>query len=361
MRKTIGLFGAYWIRNYGDDLMALIFAKAFSEAGFEVCAYGMKGYEGAFGLRTTNSIAQLVEQSHYIVLGGGGFMVPRPVKPGPGYHRQMDIASKELAILAKERNIPFYALSVGGSGKGVHAHQIPPGWQFLLKSAKAITVRNEADIPLAREFCSNVFHFPDVVWLAPSISRQTLTPYKKENAVILQRATIELRDFRSLLRWIHRTPKFKIREWNLRREVSRLGFRATHVEPLIKEGRNGNLTDNMLDILDKLRSCRAIVSPTLHLGVSSLSFGNAFLSWHGNEKTRTFMSEVGIETFCGPDPRAVAEKLKSLEHNSTKLLLNRDQITEFQSGAQEHIKVFLEMINSDAYSSNKKLNGVQSD
>lgn len=54
-RKSIGLFGCYWIRNFGDDPMGLIFAKAFSDDGFDVCAYGFKVYDGACRLQTVHS------------------------------------------------------------------------------------------------------------------------------------------------------------------------------------------------------------------------------------------------------------------------------------------------------------------
>ena len=166
MRIRIGLFGSYWNANFGDDLMGLLFTKFLTERCYDVTVFRLFGYQDIHNIHKVNDIESLVGKADAIVIGGGGLLVPKILRSR--YDHEMDALSAKLALNAKKRNSPIYAISVGGNGKGVTRQHIPPGWKALFNQTSLITVRNESDLGLAREFCDDVHHFPDILWLTPS-------------------------------------------------------------------------------------------------------------------------------------------------------------------------------------------------
>lgn len=342
-KHTVGLFGTYWIANYGDDLMALLFAKHLREAGHDVLVYGLNGYEGQFGISVTNDAKALVEQSDVLVLGGGGYLVPRAVKFTSSFHCRMEEACHTIASRVRQQAKPLFAVSIGGAGEGTQPEQLPPGWRALLKEMRGITVRNAGDVTLAKQFCDDVEHHADVVWLAPELARPEPTTPLPDNTILMNYPVI--RDDpspRAWARWARRELP-----WILRRKALERRMPGHQVQPMpahVTAHGQATMMDNMLLILDKLRQCPVVVSNALHVGMTSLAAGNGFVSFHGPAKTRVFMEEVGIDGFCGDSLPCVAQRLSDWNEVRQRCGIDGVKREHLQSNARNHIVRLLEWV-----------------
>ena len=66
------LWGAYQQGNFGDDLMAWVFARGIKKLGHSVKVFGLSPSEAEdFGLETATSIDEALEEADAVVLGGG--------------------------------------------------------------------------------------------------------------------------------------------------------------------------------------------------------------------------------------------------------------------------------------------------
>lgn len=328
--KRIGIFGCYWVHNFGDDLMALLCAQAFQQQGHEVSVFGLSGYDEAAGVKQVSDIGAFLDASDVVVIGGGGFLVPRPVQTE--FQLTMERHCQVLAEGLRARRIPFYALSIGGTGQDVKASDLPPGWQALLGQARGITVRNEADVPLAKQMCEHVRYAPDMVWLAP-----TLMDFEPQSPPGLRR-----RLALNVAATSARREKANPRVVWLKRLLPH--FRVTEVPASVNENPAQSDYQGLRDILENLHGCDVIVSSKLHLGLTALSFGNSFVSFNGPAKTRALMKQIDLDAFCGSSIVSLLSKLTQTYFRPGSTALSPAQLRELQDQARNHFEFFFEMV-----------------
>jgi len=159
-RRRVGLFGNYAGQNFGDELMAVMFAKTLQSLGISFTVYGLGVHYGErYGFPVVSSATELVRMSDVIVAGGGGHLQP---------HRGISshFASELDALLntCNDRSIPILCFSIGGAGLPLEKLR-PPGRRQLLERAEWCTLRLRSELPLLLHAGTAGTHHEDVVWM----------------------------------------------------------------------------------------------------------------------------------------------------------------------------------------------------
>ena len=75
----IAIWGSYNHGNYGDDIMAIQFAKALMDEGFEPWVYRLdKDLADRFQIHSTSSLDELLDESPICLIGGGAMLESGP-------------------------------------------------------------------------------------------------------------------------------------------------------------------------------------------------------------------------------------------------------------------------------------------
>lgn len=304
-RPVIGLFGAYWINNFGDDLMALIFAKNLRKLGYEVLIFGLNNYENPYGAQVEKKFDSFLESIDCLIIGGGGFLVPK--KLTSSYDLDMDKKSQKLAATVKHKRIPCFAVSVGGNGSlAVEKEDLPKGWRELLGSCNAISVRNEKDLPLANKFCQDVEFNDDVVWLSKTLlTNQSGNSYRDYGQLLVNLSGKGRRGkiFGFLIQSC--SPFYNLKFIEISTDLSRKKNCSTPGEPVE-------------EILHKLINADLIISTKLHIGLASLAMGGRFVSVLGPPKVQALLRSLNADYFGG----SVFENLRFITYLISKKVLD---------------------------------------
>jgi hypothetical protein len=75
---TVGLFGYYGRHNFGDDLMAMLFARAIQNCAAECLVFGWDAaLARRYNVQATRALDEFVTRSDLVVYGGGGALLPQ--------------------------------------------------------------------------------------------------------------------------------------------------------------------------------------------------------------------------------------------------------------------------------------------
>lgn len=344
---TVGLFGAYWIDNFGDDLMALIFSKEIRSWGYEVVVFGLEHYGNPYGIHTVQDFDEFLEKSDVFVVGGGGFMVPKEIRSD--YDRKMDSRCRKLADCAETKSIPTFAVSVGGDGGRKPVEEIPEGWRKLLGSCSALSVRNMSDLSTASELCSEVEYHEDIVWLARDILVDSSRKKDEAQNLIL----VTLNDSKST-NLMYRVLKFLALMFHSDCKVERFDARVDRTSKGWGDESEKLGQENfwrMQSMLSRLASVRVFISNKLHVGVVAVSFGSSFLSLFGPPKAKAFLENIRMNAHFKNDLLGLVRFFFTYCIRPRKLRLNDLEIAKRKEGARGHfvfIRSKLESLDGEA-------------
>lgn len=156
----IALFGNYGARNFGDDLMAVMFGRYLAQSGADFAVYRPGGHSpDASGFPVADSIEALLEGKDLVVYGGGGSLCDRS--------RQSEAYESErcrLIEVARRKGLPVGGFSIGGTGR--LPQPLRPFQRSFLQAVRCLSVRNPQDVSWIREAAPGlpVEYYPDIVW-----------------------------------------------------------------------------------------------------------------------------------------------------------------------------------------------------
>jgi len=291
----IALFGFYSFRNFGDDHVAVVFDRILAERGIEVRVLGPRsGYADLLEGERVDDCSSLLAGADMALFGGGGVFVPTfktPLRYGE-FGRQVE----EFIALCRAGDIPIHAISVGSSGSA-GLPLTPPFRQALFEAVDSFTVRNPEDLHLLEEGGKEGEYHPDILWLTPSFfpgERHGDGPFTV--AVNLQNPRRRLRAalrrlILSLVTALNRTTRFIFIDTDIGAAGAPHAFRPFRMCRNHASYTFSNWEDDLAQILQ----CDLVVSNKLHLGLVAMSYGIPFLSFRGQEKTRTLLANLGRE------------------------------------------------------------------
>jgi polysaccharide pyruvyl transferase WcaK-like protein len=121
----IGIWGSYNYGNYGDDVMAIIFAKAMEKEGHTPIVYRLNStIANNFGIKVTNSLLEFMNETEVVVIGGGGMLVSTSRIRSLINHvdKEFENDFNRLQSLLIKDSKPVIAVSIGGDGLGAKAY-----------------------------------------------------------------------------------------------------------------------------------------------------------------------------------------------------------------------------------------------
>lgn len=290
-----GIYGAYSQGNFGDDLMALMFAHEVLKSGNQPLIYGLSPAACSLpGCQTTQNFDEFLDKSKCFIYGGGGILTVNSVKASFQNLMRQEIFS--LISHANKNKKTIGVFSVGS--KGLNKLMPVDYAQMLLSSASVATVRLKSD--LSWPFLpSNSYSYPDCVLclmhhLEMPLSKPVKSLRRRRIAVNLSKRF----GYFSLGIFCLLTFILPIDVIYIAAHSSERGFGSDFQVPVnliryLPRIHNYRI-NNALSALSELASYDAIISHKLHVGVASMALGATFFPNSGNLKVLAFFTELGI-------------------------------------------------------------------
>lgn len=322
----VAIFGSYNHGNYGDDLMAILYARIIKDMGHEVIIYRFAEDLGkSYGFLTTNSIDELIKDATFCIIGGGAFLASTHLPMSDVF---FDLEEQCLALknTCEKYNCPIYGISIGGEGYGERT-ALGLGRTQLYSSAifKGASVRIEGDMKLLQFLQKEAIYFPDVLWqtsnywnaekktddnkfnIGINLSDDQLTKKIVEKLMLVKNiANINLTFFR-----LHR-PQYNLNYEYFHHSDSANIKNITYTTPE--------------EFIPFLANQDLVISAKLHLGLTGLSYYVPFISLLGQGKTTALLKSIGFNRFILPPSRKKIIKLiYDITFNKSSILLNEKE------------------------------------
>lgn len=281
----LGIFGSYSTGNFGDVLMALLYAnkaKSLSNVS-DVVVFGIdEELAEKHSVFTVKDVSKFVESVDAIIIGGGAILsLPAIVS---GYRKKLVSQLNELIRFVENRGIPLAFFSIGSAGEGVANSTV---WQLVKLSSRHSTVRLRGDLedlaPIRR-----FGYAPDVVLCANQSNYKlikkeavgfNLTPKQGFflGPVILLMGALFRRKI--IFFETHSSPTFQTDYMPPRWLIELFSNVSFHV------------CKDPFEVVRTLRTVDCLVSYKLHLGVAAMSVGCKVIFDQRNKKVMEFILE----------------------------------------------------------------------
>jgi len=351
--KKIAIWGDYGHGNYGDDIMAVMFALELKNNGYDPIVYNLDSYiSGKYQISTTSSLDVLIRDASICVIGGGGLLV------GDNYIR---ILAKKHAFLfeysfyllekaLKKYDCPCFALSIGGNGNGSKTH-LPYFRKRFWKNGncKFATVRLKEDISLLSTLNVKVEYIPDVLLSIPFMFNVKKTDNTKHDRVKVGLNLIE-KDCKKLIEKSIEVARLRPSTdfYFIKSHLD--GYKTTY-EALPPTFDLPNLHhfkyDDPINMINFISSLDILISSKLHLGVTALSLGVPFYSYQGKLKTRSFLRSIDSNFASQADdsPEKIMSLIKSHDNiYDYSKQFNDIKLKDDMQKSRTHFKILLSNI-----------------
>jgi len=332
-RPVVGLFGYYSAGNWGDDLMARVFAQLAGESGADARVFTTNPDSAYFaGLTTLSDPAKFVEASDVLIYGGGGILSTAHDDESP-FARAID----SILSAAHHAGKDIHVLSIGGSGST--ATELPRFVSRLIRTAGRVTVRNRRDLDTIQQHRDDAECHEDVLWLLPRLQHLSVSGPR--------RPTVAINLTPRGRRWFERAGYWMFRVVRHLRPGLRFVFiesqQLTREAPdtALHAGLSSPEADAAL-----LAEIDLIVSGRLHLGLVCLAYGKPFLSVFGHPKTRLMFENIGQPEFCLSPWSSMLLPLRFLSRRFTNRALQpiRFAPSEFAESAEGHARIVRHLV-----------------
>ncbi len=284
--SAIGIFGFYSWMNFGDDLMARMFADEVIQVGHKPILFfeGNELPEAFAGLEVEGSIKHFVEKCDKIMVGGGGILSAETGRKSPIFYKFRD-QTLELVRKAEEMRKPLAAFSVGGNGIGgdIGLH-IGIASLLTSRNTEVVTLRLESDSALIEKTGMAYEVGPDIVYsskLAEQASHKPLNGRKLRIGLNLYDRKPD-RIIKKLLNCLPGAIPITVSTGEIERKLV-----TSDREEIRYEG-------NLEDYMGKLVSLDLLITCKLHLGITALMHGIPTILFFGPQKAQACYREAGL-------------------------------------------------------------------
>lgn len=337
----VAIWGSYHYGNFGDDLMAEIYARMLSEAGHEPVIISQNPKivdttQVAFDLDSAG-----LGNDDPVVIGGGAMLSTesRVAYLGRSASRAVEKEFRELLKFAGRSSRRVLPISVGGGGDAVASGIYGSRRRFFAGSwASEGTVRLRGDLEAARRtFGKSYEYFPDVLFTTPTYFSGPVADAGAKS----RRLGINLHTKRA-------EPLLKELSRHTALEEYELVPVVTHSSVFNDQYEWGASAPDRLqyeeltDFLHGLSSLDALVSDKLHVGLVASTFGVPFVPYQPKAKTRSLHTELGLTALVQDSPEAAAEVVaKVLSDSGAESLADRWRSLDLSSEADGHRRFLL--------------------
>jgi hypothetical protein len=333
--SVVGLWGAYFFGNFGDDLMAVQLAKEIRRAGHTPLAYGLdSGIAASHDIKRAESLASLFRESALVVIGGGGLLTKVPVARRV-LRREPWVMERELRRFVRQARrtpeTPVIAISVGGDGEPTVSLG---GWRRRLWSEvgmESLTVRLRTDCAILDGFGKKATYYPDTV-LSGFGDLDGAPPDAWR--CIRSRAAGELVVGLNLKR--SSGGRLLAAMSQLRQRALRAGLKlrllllTSHIPGYVRgyELESAGVDETIetiryrepLAFLSEIAKIDLVISSKLHVGVAALACGVPFVSYGGPRKASAFLGDLNLDGWCfgERDVFGVVELIRSIAEGAAR-------------------------------------------
>ncbi|MGB3312381.1 MAG: polysaccharide pyruvyl transferase family protein [Nodosilinea sp.] len=344
------VWGSYNYGNYGDDIMAVQFAQALKDQGYEPWVYRLDPATASrFQIQSTDSIDQLLDQARFCLIGGGAMLESGPSENDPDF--------EALCRASSEHHCSVYPVSVGGDGRGILSQLSPEKLAFWTSDfCQTPTVRLTSDIAFLQVLGKKAAYYPDVLWTVrdfwnippkPSSSGITHIGINIPNSGAARLLAHQL----NAVAMVRRDLVFHFIRTYLPTSPVNLELMPKLDSPFIKH----HVYTDPKSTLEFLSTLNLVISHKLHLGLTALALDVPFLSLGGKGKTKSFLREIGAD-FAILSSRKKNTELVALFASRKKLnqfgqqfdwpLIHRLQ--QISAGHIEHVKALSTSLGAEA-------------
>jgi hypothetical protein len=284
------IWGSYNYGNYGDDIMAIQFAKVLKVQGFEPWVYRLdQSIAARFQIQSTHSLNELFDQAKFCMIGGGAML--------EGGASENDRDFDALRVASLQYRCPVYPVSVGGNGQGILTQLSPEKYRFWTSEyCQPPTVRLTIDIALTQILGKRAIYYPDVLWTVRKfwgISPQPLTSDTLHVGINIPNSTAArlLAHQLNSIALVRRDIIFHFIRTYLPTSPINLELMPEINSPFIQH----HVYKDPKETLEFLSTLNLVISHKLHLGLTALALNVPFLSLGGKCKTKSFLKEIGAD------------------------------------------------------------------
>ncbi len=346
----VAIWGSYNYGNYGDDIMAVQFAKYLKSLNVQPVIYRLdKQLAKRYQLQTTDSLDELLNDAKFCIIGGGGFLVENFSAPFEEDFRRLHQASIE-------KNCPVYPLTIGGEGLGKNASLSYWRRQFFQGDiCQSCTVRLESDKALINDFGKEAFYYPDVLlsvsefWQIKSQSNQNNPQNNTINVGINIPNTLQCKWLAfqlGIIASIRRDIVFHFIKTYLPSSSINSELRPKQLSSNIKY----HVYTDPQSTLEFLANLDLVVSYKLHLGLTALALGVPFYSLGGSGKAKAFLNSIGAD-FAVWNPGDKRFKIAAFLSNPQNILQAKNKfnftiIDKLSLNSKGHLDFLNKLVNN---------------
>ena len=319
----VAIWGSYNYGNYGDDVMAIMFALKLKELNCVPVVYRMnKDLAKAYDIQSIDNLDELLNNASFAFIGGGSWLEKRSF--GKSYEKDFE----EFRIAIEKHQCFCYALSIGGDlsvdpfameTNRLHLFQSP---MFLSAS-----VRLKIDLEVLKTLGKSGEYHPDIVLSVPSVFTHVKEEYhrKKVGLNINQNHVYLAKLINIIIARIYPGITFYYIQSHLP------DFNNGYEYKIEKEGSNiKNFSYTSIESFTKFISeLDLMISFKLHPGVTALSYGVPFFLLGGFEKTVAFFRSINagqaIMTFKKIILVLLANRVKTVKKDFNFKLIEEQQ------------------------------------
>ncbi|WP_019503773.1 polysaccharide pyruvyl transferase family protein [Pleurocapsa sp. PCC 7319] len=351
----VAIWGSYNHGNYGDDLMAIQFAKYFKDLGVHPCVYRLdERLAQKYSIESAKSLNDLLENASFGVIGGGGMLTGTSEKKSPQNQSSTDILENdflELTRLCSEKKCKIFPISVGGDGRGIDTplnHRREEFWKS--DNCGDFTVRLQEDVPLVKKLGKNAVYHPDILltvsdtWVLPSSPNSDDKLHVGIN-IGKSKANYFLAFYLSLIATMQKNIVFHFIRTHLPNSSQDYELLPKIRSPYI---RHHTYTDPDLT-LKFLASLDLLISSKLHLGLTALALKVPFYSFEGQAKTISFLKSINADFafFSHNELFKLAKLITNVEQiNKAKSKFNFVALEHLKVESKSHLDFLQELVNS---------------
>lgn len=311
----VGIWGSYSYGNYGDELMALIFAMHLKRVGARPVVFGLHGpLARAYSIDSTRAVDELVGKAAFCLFGGGSLLSKKVGQEGEyaEYKRREYI---ELRKALESHECPLYFSSIGGDGQFGGDIDVTDYREELLRSrvCRSATVRQQVDaVKIEAQYGIAARFFPDVLLSVADFWEMAGRREEREELHVGLNLPRSYGQASRLLTIVGAMGRRVVYHYiGTVRPNSATNRAAYELMPCKESSRERcHPYDDPAETLRVLRSLDLIVTTKLHIGLTAVALGTPYVCVGRSLKSKAFLESIDAGAAYWGDLPEVVRKIR---------------------------------------------------